>query len=78
MTTREALATHLGWDISEIEYYQPRTWSRKIVTADDNWYCATRSYKTPVVTSTHGVKITDWKLAETIGYVNVWMRDSSR
>jgi hypothetical protein len=75
MTTREALATHLGWDIADIEYYQPCTWNRKIVTADGNWYCATRSEKPPVVRSHHGEKITDWKIAETISGVNVWRFD---
>jgi hypothetical protein len=74
MTTKEALATHLGWDIADVEYYQPCTWSRKIVTADDSWYCATRSDKPPVVISTHGDKITDWQLAETIGTVRIWIR----
>lgn len=74
MKPKEALATHLGWDIAEVEYYQPGTWSRKIVTADDKWYCATRSAKSPIVRSHHGDTIDDWRLAETIGGVHVWVR----
>jgi hypothetical protein len=74
MSLKEALATHLGWDIADVEYYQPCTWSRKIVTTDDNWYCATRTSKPPRVKSTGGDEINDWVLAEEIGEIKIWKR----
>jgi hypothetical protein len=74
MSLKEALATHLGWDIADVEYYQPCTWSRKIVTTDDNWYCATRTSKPPRVKSAGGDEINDWVLAEEIGEIKIWKR----
>jgi hypothetical protein len=72
MTKKEALATHLGWDISEIEYYQPATWSQKIIAVDNERYCATKTKTPPKVYSTTGISLTDWILAETFGNIQVW------
>lgn len=74
MSIREAIATHLGWDINDVEYYQPHAWSKKIVTTDDDWYCATRSAKKPIVKSNRGDALSDWELAETLGNIHVWKR----
>ena len=74
MTLKEAIATHLGWDIADVEYYQPCTWSHKIVVTNDNWYCATRTKKAPRVISTRGDQIDGWVLAETFGNIKVWKK----
>ncbi len=72
MGTKEAIATHLGWDICEVEFYQPGTWTPRIVAVDGERYCATRTAKPPRVTSTMGDTLTGWTLAETFGGTRVW------
>lgn len=72
MTPKEAIAIHLGWDISEVEFYQPGVWDRRIVATENEWYCATKSCKAPSVKSRDGISLQDWKLAESFGNINVW------
>lgn len=72
MSKKEAIATHLGWDILDIEYYQPCTWSHRLVAVDNERYCATRTSTPPKVTSAHGDALIGWVLAETFGDIRVW------
>jgi hypothetical protein len=50
-TQLEAIATHLGWDINEAKEatYQECTWNRRVVSADDRFYCAVQRGKRPSV-----------------------------
>jgi hypothetical protein len=69
-TQIEAIATHLGWDINEAKdaTYQEATWSKKIVTTDDHYYCAHISGRRPIVKNRDGDLFpTDWEVAEPVG-----------
>ena len=72
MNKREAIATHLGWNYDEIEWYQPNIWSHQIVIADNDWFCATKSKIPPIVQSRNNQTIHQWEIAESIGEWNIW------
>ena len=42
MTSREAIATHLGMDLAELKehHYQPGRWTRAVYSMEDGYYCA--------------------------------------
>jgi hypothetical protein len=75
MSLKEAIATHLGWDIADVEWYQPFNWTKKIVATDENWYCATRTATPPRVASTRDDAVVNgWTIAETFGNIRVWKK----
>jgi hypothetical protein len=76
MTAKEAIATHIGWDYSEMSdyQYQPCTWNRKIYNVDEYYFTASKSIKEPVVKSpTQGYRWgLVWHLVDTIDGWNIF------
>jgi hypothetical protein len=72
MSQKEAIAFHLGWDIADVEWYQPFIWSKKILACESAWYCASKSARPPIVKSRDGTRIVPWEIVESIQGWNVW------
>lgn len=72
MSQKEAIALHLGWDISDIDWYQPHTMSRKIQACESSWYCATKSARPPIVKNRDGIIFGPWEIVESFQGWNVW------
>jgi hypothetical protein len=74
MNLKESIATHLGWDVADVEYYQRPVWNMPIVTTSDEWFTATKSDKAPVAKNRDGLILNDWVLAEQFGEIRIWKR----
>jgi hypothetical protein len=72
MSQKEAIAFHLGWDIADVEWYQPFIMSKKILACESAWYCATKSVRQPIVKNRDGITFGPWEIAESFQGWNVW------
>lgn len=70
-SSKEALATHLGMDMSDLsDYnYQPGRFTRAVYAVDDNYYCAVKTFNDLPKPTRKSVEPLHWR-EEPDPYVN--------